>query len=366
MGSSVAEVVGFESDEARLDAWIQLAYAARAQDSRWIAPQRKSLRAQFAANHPLWRHVSRRLFLLEGRARCTAMVNPRLKAPNGTPWGQVGFFECLDDDAGKLVLDAACRWLTERGCRHALGPMNGSTWHSYRFVTHWHDADPLLLEPNNPLRYPQLWAAHGWNAAEPEYYSSRQDNAGVVRALDAQNRAGAALGYHVERADLSNLRAVLERVFELSRVVFAGNAYYSDTTWEEFSALYDGIERLADPSLVQWLRAPGSEIVGFGFGVPDYAARAARMRGEDSLLARIRWLTGARPRQTLLKTMGIVPAHQGKGLASMIFHAQATQSHAHGYPVGIRTLMAADNRSFSAGRALHQVIREYHLFERAL
>ena len=352
----------FEADDPDgANAFVDVALAARATDPRWIASPRASTLKQLGAGHPLWKQVQRRFFVIDGRARCAALINPRL-LDGDRPWGQAGFFEAVDDDAGRVVLDAAMAWLGERGCKRALGPMNGSTWHSYRFVVDWKDATPLLLEPNNPLRYPALWESHGWKRHDVAYYSSAHDNAAVVDALQKKHEAVVSAGYRMEAVDLKDVQAVLKTMFELSRRIFSGNAFYSDLSFEEFAANNEGVERVLDQRLVQWLRGPADDVVGFAFGLPDHAVAATRMRGDTGLLGKLRFVTAPRPKRNLVKTIGVVPEHRGKGLLSEIYFTQARAALDMGFSDGVVVLMSADNRSFTGTARAQSVIREYALY----
>lgn len=366
-----SHVQDFEDDDAGAAAFVDVAFAARQGDGRWIASPRASTLKQLSAAHPLWKHVARRFFVVGAgahAARCAALVNPRLADDAGAPFGQIGFFECTDgdDDLGRRALDAAVAWLRDRGCRSVLGPMNGSTWHSYRFVVDWKDTSPLLLEPNNPLRYPALWESHGFARHAVPYYSGAHDNAAVVELLQAKHDAVFAAGYHMESIDIRDVTGVLKTMFELSTRIFAGNAFYSDVTWDEFAALYDGIERILDRRLVQWLKAPDGTIAGFAFGVPDKAEAARRMRGDPGLLGKLRFITAPKTTRTLVKTIGVLPEHRGKGLLNELYWSQAKQALDGGWRDGVVTLMSADNRSFTGTRHIHTVVREYSLFTLAI
>jgi GNAT superfamily N-acetyltransferase len=366
-----APVRDFEDDAPGGEAFTEVAFTARRDDPRWIPSPRTSTQKQLSPSQPQWRYVARRFFfVVDGTraARCAAFVNPRLVDAQGVPFGQIGFFECTpgNDDDGRRVLDAALAWLKDRGCRTVLGPMNGSTWHSYRFVVDWKDTSPLLLEPNNPLRYPALWEAHGFTRHPVPYYSGAHDNADVVQSLQAKHDAALAAGYRMDDVDFGDIPGVLKTMFELSTRIFADNAFYSDITWPEFAALYDGIERILDRRLVQWLKAPSGEIAGFAFGVPDQAEAARRMRGDTGWLGKFRFLTAPRAKRTLVKTIGILPEHRGQGLLGELYWSQARRALDGGWPEGVVTLMSGDNRSFTGGRSVQTVVREYALFTRGL
>ena len=126
------------------------------------------------------------------------------------------------------------------------------------------------------------------------------------------------------------------------------------------------MERILDKRLVQWLRGPDGDFAGFAFGVPDHAVAATRMRGDTGLLGKLRFVTAPKPVRALVKTIGIVPEHRGKGLLSELYWAQAKAALDCGLAGGVVTLMSGDNRSFTGGKKVQTVIREYALFVRDL
>ncbi|HEY4222516.1 MAG TPA: hypothetical protein VGO62_14270, partial [Myxococcota bacterium] len=150
------DVFEFEDDDGAADAFVDIAFRARAEDARWIPSPRASQKKALHKDQPLFRHVARRFFLVDGErahGRCAAFVNPRLKDQAGNPYGQIGMYEVDGPSVGRRLIERALAWLSERGCQAVLAPMNGSTWHSYRFVDDWKEMSPLLLEPNTPVSY---------------------------------------------------------------------------------------------------------------------------------------------------------------------------------------------------------------------
>ena len=188
----------------RLDQWIAIGFRARERDTSWIAPSETTIRKQFAAANPLWKTCEHELFGNED-ARCVGIVNPRLRDAAGVPYGQVGWFEALGADPAKRMLDDACEWLRVRGCRTVLGPMNGSTWHAYRFVVAPGEEESFLTEPTNPPEYPAWMEAAGFTRIDSAYTSSVQDNVRAEKELAAVRRAAEEKGYRVVPVDLSDL-----------------------------------------------------------------------------------------------------------------------------------------------------------------
>ena len=103
-------------------------------------------------------------------ARASIWLNgPQLQPSQAT--GLIGHYAADSLETGRAMLEFACETLQRAGCVAAIGPMDGSTWKSYRLVSDAGSSDassdsssaassqtteaPFLLEPHNPL---------GWNA----------------------------------------------------------------------------------------------------------------------------------------------------------------------------------------------------------
>ena len=112
--------------------------------------------------------VWRNFLLVDGsdmRGRVTAMINPHLCDDSGRPYGQLGFFECIDDpDAARLLIEPAMAWLRDKlpVGGSVLAPMNFDTWHAYRLRTAGFEEPTYFMEPYNPRFYPALFTALGF------------------------------------------------------------------------------------------------------------------------------------------------------------------------------------------------------------
>ena len=75
----------------------------------------------------------------------------------------LGWFECDQDDKVSNALLSACEnWLKDLNVKSICGPMNGSSWGSFRFNTG--ASKPLFAtEPYQPLYYLQQWEKFGFS-----------------------------------------------------------------------------------------------------------------------------------------------------------------------------------------------------------
>jgi hypothetical protein len=65
----------------------------------------------------------------------------------GSRVGFIGHYERSDERAAQTLLQLVRKRLALAGCGIVVGPVDGSTWHRYRFVTERGDRPPFLLEP---------------------------------------------------------------------------------------------------------------------------------------------------------------------------------------------------------------------------
>lgn len=76
--------------------------------------------------------------------------------------GYLGWYECDSElNLSKALLSASATWLKKLGAELLQGPMNGSSWSSFRFNTV--SSKPLFVtEPYQPLYYIEQWKEFGF------------------------------------------------------------------------------------------------------------------------------------------------------------------------------------------------------------
>ena len=353
------------------DEFLDLPSRVYGGDRRWCAPSRASVEARLrrlAAAGELAAWVERDA-AGEVVARVAARVRPEWRDPPGRPYGVVGWFEAMAEPhgAGEAALDAATGWLGARGARFAYGPVDGDTWHRYRFNVGPAEPAPFLLEPYNPPRYPELWSRRGFALVE-RYLSKRVDAPERVLAhLSPRAATARAAGYRIQSLDPARFAAELDRLHELSRRIFRGNLLYTDIDRDEFTALYAGTGRLIDPGMVAFAVAPDATDAGFVFALPDRFRAVAAMHGGSGASAALRYLLArlaGRPRAANLKTVGVVDEHRGRGLAAALMARAYHRIVAAGYRATNHCLIRADNPSEALDGGVGVELRRYELYGR--
>ena len=252
----------------------------------------------------------------------------------GEPTATFGGFSCKTAEAGAAVLAEAIAFVRGQGFRRVLGPMDGDTWHSYRFVTETDGSPAFLLEPGHVALGPDLFKAAGFTQIS-SYFSAR-----VPLIETALTVPPDTAEFRIEAWDGTNPEGLFAQVFDLSTRAFAGNAFYKPIGRDDFLAMYMPLVPMLKRELIFFARRPDGSLAGFLFGTPNY--------GE-----------GPTPKSVILKTYASLARGAGQHLA-YAFHRAA---QAAGYDTAIHALIHDDNlsalRSAAEGA---DVFRRYGLF----
>lgn len=279
--------------------------------------------------------------------------------------GAIGWFAAYDDEeAVKALLDAAVDLLKQEGATRVVGPMDGDTWHSYRFVISDFERAPFVKEPSNPAYYPKLWEAAGFSVAES--YDTFVINE-VEQAADKlkpfykrviRNR------YRFEPILKKNYFARLPVIYELSCRIFENNVLYSPIDYDEFEAMYRPAKSILKNGL-SWLAWNSAGVpAGFIFVYPDVIKAVRSMQDGSGLIAKLNFLINRRKAtRSCIKSLGVIPESRGSGLSSALMHLSLANSNQQGYHQSLMALMHSSNDSRRMGGSFERPYRRYALYE---
>lgn len=155
----------------------------------------------------------------------------------------------------------------------------------------------------------------------------------------------------------------LNRIYSLSKIVFAGNPFYEEISHEAFRKLYRPVRSLVDPKLIWFATTEEGEDVGFLFCIPDLAPAVAAMRGKRNLLAKLKFaLTRRRVTAVNYKSIGIVPGHRRSSLATALMHLAYQQAAKKGLVRANLCLIRDGNPSTKLDAGRSRLLRRYALY----
>ncbi len=336
---------------------------------RWIFLNRR-LNAYFS-------HGEAEYFLAwrDGRVvgRATAQVDHAFNDFHKSKWGMFGFLE-LEEDAEVLgaLLDAAARWLRERGCDRMVGPMDFSMNDESGILIEGFELEPLVRQPWHPPYYQRLCEEAGLEKAMDLYsWFLEIENRGttmlpVLEELD--RRAREEHGVRIRKMSRRHLRAELDAFAEIYNAAWAANwgfvpygkedldAYALDLqlvyTREWFMVAEKDGETIATAitpiDMNQVLKKMGGRILPSGWW---------HFLNKNRVCDRVR-----------IGFLGVRPEHQHTGVAAALyiahFDAAARTRQKRGEAGWILETNTAMNRGLEAMGG--KIVKRYRVYERSL
>jgi hypothetical protein len=358
MGTVTVDPVGSEG----LAEFVEVARRVRGGDADWLPPFTRSVLAEVGAGRSggaLAPFVARRGGSPVGRV--AALVNPALRDGGGRPIGQVGHYECADDPAAAAaLLAAAIDWLRARGCRSAVGPMNGGAHRAYRLLADGFDTAPFLFEPRTPARYVEQFRAAGfapvfrWSSHEPD----REALAALATRLEG---LGARGRFRLDDVTSRDPAEVLPRLHPLLDRAWEGFPGYVPFPIGELAQLFGPVLVLLPPHHLYVVQDEARRDVGFGYMMPDWIAEVRALGDDPSGWGG--WMAGPLPARVVLHTLAMAPeARTGSAVAALAAIGMRRALEA-GYE---RFLMALSREDFHGHVRGLRPTRRYALFGRGL
>ena len=244
--------------------------------------------------------------------------------------------------------------LKKEGIETIIGPLNGTTWNTYRYVAEKGSRRQFLLEPWNEDYSVSLFEKLGFKPLAG-YIST------VMEGMDSDGRRNLnkkieklkKFDYYkdikVESAENKDLLTVLNKVYDLTVEAFKNNFLYSELEREIFLKMYMSYEDKIIKKFFKMLYL-GDELIGYVFGIPDYAELG--YKGKIDTI--------------ILKTIAVSPEYNGKGMGYILINSLVEEAEKEGYENVIYALMHESNVSKNIGLLLGNMLRKYTLFIKEL
>jgi hypothetical protein len=372
------EVTCFETAGNQANDFVRFPYDLYREDPRYIPPSRHEQRALLDAHSGYFAEThtrSRHFLACQGRrviGRTSAFFNPLMKSEDGKPVGCVGLFECRPDEAAATALLLhATRWLQlECGARRIWGPLNGSIWHGYRFLTKGFDDQVFVGEPYNPPYYPSLFEQFGFRMIR-EWDSLFVQGRERIETMIARGRERLSLlqdqGFRLDPFLQDRREEQLRDLWSVLCSSYQGFLGFTPISLAQFTARFKRLEPVLDPDLFVLTYDPHGTCVGFAAAIPDFPGAARAMAGRDHFLGRWAWArhVDRHPRLNFYLG-GITPEAEraGFGLGRAGLYYIIRRALEKGYDTVMLTLRAKGNRAHAlAARSGLTAQHEYALFE---
>ena len=153
----------------------------------------------------------------------------------------------------------------------------------------------------------------------------------------------------VKSAENENILEILNKVYDLTIQAFKNNFLYSELEREIFIKMYMRYEDKIVKKFFKTLYLK-DELIGYVFGIPDYAELEYKGKIETMIL----------------KTIAVSPKYNGKGMGYILIDELVKETEKSGYKNVIYALMYEKNISKNIGLLLGDELRRYTLFIKEL
>ena len=244
--------------------------------------------------------------------------------------------------------------LKKEGIETIIGPLNGTTWNTYRYVTEKGNGKPFLLEPWNEdysvSLFEKLDFKHlaGYISTVMEGMNS-DGRKNLNKKIEKLKKFDYYKDIKVESAENKDLLTVLNKVYDLTVEAFKNNFLYSELEREIFLKMYMSYEDKIVKKFFKMLYLKG-ELIGYVFGIPDYTELGHKGKIDT----------------IILKTIAVSPEYNGKGMGYILINSLIEEAEKEGYENVIYALMHESNVSKNIGLLLGNILRRYTLFIKEL
>jgi hypothetical protein len=310
-------------DPATRAAWLEVPYRVFKDDPAWIAPLRLVEARRFAPTHPFFAFGEASLFVAyrgaEPVGRISAQINRRHLEAHKDATGNFGFFDCIDDPAvGQALVDAAAGWLTGRGMRRMVGPLNFSTNEESGLLVEGFDIPPAILMTHARPWFGTLLERAGLRKEIDLYAYRMSPKAAPDNILRLAAKAQASSRLTIRTVDTRRLKAEIELVVDIFNDAWSENWGFVPFHPVEIDAMVGEIKPFFRPGYGRFVCIDGKPAAVM-LALPDINGLAAKFNGR---LLPLNWMQllvrmlredvrGAR-----IPLMGIRREHQHSPLAA--------------------------------------------------
>lgn len=202
-------------------------------------------------------------------ARASFYTNPYLNYQNKKTFC-IGNYEAVNNEniSTKLFLHLSLK-AKKHGAEFLIGPMNGSTWDSYRFSVH-HNQPNFFLEPWHHLYYNNHFTKAGFKIIA-KYFSSidtslKYDKENVIASENELKHSGVTF----RNIHLAEYEKELEKLFEFNSTAFRANFLYTPLDNSEFTKKYAEAKKIINPDFVILAEDENKKLIGYFFCIDDF------------------------------------------------------------------------------------------------
>jgi hypothetical protein len=348
-------------------------------EPNYVRPLDFDMKQRLSKKNPFFEHAEGVVFTAHRNdfcvGRATAQIDREHLARHRDDAGFFGFFDTIDDEeVAKALLDAAARWLRDRGMKRMRGPISLGINEELGCLIEGFDTPPMILMPHHrPYQGPLIEKA-GLNKLK-DFYAWRYVIGDVPpRAQKAHDEIAALPEVKSRHIDMKNFERDLRIVVDVFNDAWSDNWCFVPYTDAELLRMGEEMKLIAIPQL-SYITEVDGEPAAVAVALPNVNEVIRDLGGKlkPAGMAKLLWrLKVVGPKTARLALLGIRKKYRNvrkyAGLSTYIY----TKMNRAGRDVGIQwgelSWTDEDNSPVNVGIRFMggKIYKRYRVYERAL
>ena len=364
-----------------IDDFVAFAHDLYRDDPAWIAPLEMEIRDRLTPKkNPFFQHGEATLFTAwrDGKVvgRISAQLDHEHLRIHDDGAGFFGFFDTVDDqEVASTLLEAAERWVRDRGAKVFRGPYSLSINEECGTLIEGFDQPPVMMMAHSRPWQAGLAEAYGLEKVKDLLawrYKVEEPPPRAKRAWEAMRALPEVRFRSVER---KHMRRELDLILDIFNDAWRDNWGFVPATSAEVEKMAEDMKLIIDPDIAFFAEVKG-EPVGMVVCLPNLNEAARDLDGKlfPFGFAKLLWrLKVKHPRSARLMLLGIKQKMRGikryGALSTAMYAELAYRGLAKGgYDWAELSWTLEDNAPINLGiRAMRaKVYKKYRIFEKSL
>ena len=326
------------SGKSGLNEFVELPWSIYGKDPYWVPQLRIATKELLdREKHPFYANAEAEFFVArrDGRpvGRIAAIIDRNHDKFHEEKAGFFGFFESVDDqEVANALLEAARKWVYQRGAEFLRGPVNPSTNYECGLLVEGFESSPMVMMTYNPRYYPRLIEHAGLSKVKDLYsFVNTADGVDLDKIGRVADRALKRHGVTIRPIDLKDFNGEVTRVWEVYNAAWEKNWGFVPMTREEFNLMGKEMKQILKPEMVLIGEAKG-RMIGFALALPDVnvALKPANGRLLPTGLLKILYYQ-RKIRAVRVIALGVVEEFRASGVAAGFYAALVRNARKLGY-----------------------------------
>ena len=301
--------------------FIRLERAVVGAGTPFVAELDADVDKRLAGRSAFWQETEHTMLIAsDGQdvARCVPMVNRRWQRGGREDTGFIGYFAAAPGAGAAAgdMLEAAERWLADRGVRRVLAPFTGNAFHGFATLADGFDEDPVFPLPWQPPHHRTILAEAGYDAAHPFWVYEIDLTSERYRTV--AQRAIEDARCTVRPFDAKRWDDELETMRRLQNETFCDEWEFYAMTRDEYREFFGAFKHTFNEHRVLFAEVDG-EPVGVCWGLPDWTPLIRSFNGRMGPVQIARFMARAkRYERAGIILIGVRQAHRGRHIGQTL------------------------------------------------